>query len=110
MDASRSKNRSKRASKPILGSNDREIMPLEYLLDAMNDDSVSLRRRDSIAKKIAPYLHAKLGRVSAEELSAASVGTNLENVIQDEADTEDGPAAGAESHAYNRRVAFSNLD
>jgi hypothetical protein len=84
----KSKNRSKHDSKRA-GSSNAEIRPLEYLLAAMNDNGAPMKRRLAIAKKIAPYFHAKLKPISPEELFT-------ENFIEDGAETEDDADTDAE--------------
>ena len=40
------------------------MMPLDYMLSVMRDDSADIKRRDAMSIAAAPYLHAK---VSAEQ-------------------------------------------
>lgn len=39
------------------------VLPLDYLLAVMRDESVEDERRDKAANAAAPYLHAKLASV-----------------------------------------------
>lgn len=39
------------------------VLPLDYLLSVMRDESLDPERRDKAANAAAPYLHAKLSSV-----------------------------------------------
>jgi hypothetical protein len=61
--ARKSKNQSTVGARPagkIADSEAGELTPIELLLDLMNDERLSHRQRDRIAKKLAPYFHPKL--------------------------------------------------
>jgi hypothetical protein len=40
-------------------------MPLDYMLRVMRDPNVPARRRDEMAKAVAPYLHARLAPIES---------------------------------------------
>ncbi len=92
----RSTKRSKRASTTDRWSNSIEVKPLQYLLEALNDDSVPAKLGDAIAKKLLPRFHEKLRPISHEEVLEAAIC---------EAEAEEADTA-AERRAYIRRVAF----
>ena len=63
-----------------------ELTPLGYLFYLMNDETLPDRQRMAIAKKLAPYFHAKLKPVRAGELPYASIlnePTDIEDAVSD---------------------------
>ena len=58
-------------------------MPVDYMLRIMRDENVDARRRDDMAKSVAPYLHPKLSSV---QQSGEDKGPLI--VILDERDAE----------------------
>jgi hypothetical protein len=73
-----------------------ELTPIEALLDLMNDERLSHRQRDRIAKKLAPYFHPKLKSIPPEQLSYAFT-------------PNDQPDEDAESAAQQREGVRKNL-
>ena len=43
------------------------VMPLDYMLQVLNDDKQSKSRRDAMAKAAAPYIHARLAAVEVKD-------------------------------------------
>ena len=68
--------RAKAAGKP---------MPLDYLLDVMNDPAQGLRERLSAAIAAAPYVHPRLAsvQVSGEVKDRSQLNTDLLNALKD---------------------------
>ena len=78
--------------------------PLEYLFELMNDERLSLMQRAAIAKKIAPYFHAKPKRVPATSAPAILTSSDVEDPTEDEAEMI------AERRERIRRKLFRDFD
>jgi phage terminase small subunit len=48
----------------------RRRTPLAYMLENMNDPTVSVERRDALAIAAAPYVHSKVGRAGKKARQA----------------------------------------
>lgn len=53
-------------------------MPLDYMLRVMRDPSAPAKRRDEMAKAVAPYVHAKLSSVEHSPLQGEPRVTGIE--------------------------------
>ena len=69
---------------------DPKMMPLDYMLSVIRDETASKARRDRMATVAAPYCHAKLSDVTkgkkdqqAEAAETAGVGTPWANVLDE---------------------------
>ena len=67
-----------------------ERTPLEHLLALMNDSSLPPMRRQAIARKLAPYFHAKLKPISAGEGLVTPTSAADEKAAEDEAAEDSG--------------------
>ena len=67
-----------------------ERTPLEHLLALMNDSSLPPMRSQAIARRLAPYFHAKLKPISAGEGLVTPTSAADEKAAEDEAAEDSG--------------------
>ena len=79
-----------------------EIIPLDYLLRLMNDETLSRMEQQAIAVKIAPYFHPKLKR-----LLPGQVPYDYPSILDDPADNLD---AASDAHERIRKKLFERFD
>jgi len=81
-----------------------EIIPLDYLLRLMNDETLSRMERQAIAVKIAPYFHPKLKR-----LLPGQVPYDYPFIVDDPTDDLDA-ASDAQQDERIRKKLFGRFD
>ena len=59
-------------------------LPLEYMLRVMRDKNADISRRDSMAEKAAPFLHAKLASVTHTGANGGPILTRDVSKLTDE--------------------------
>jgi hypothetical protein len=96
------RSRTRKSQKAI--NETRIVDPLEYLLDAMNDERLTLMQRGAIAKKLAPYFHPKLKPISAEQAAGNFGFLGLEDGQEHKAE-----AIAAKRESLRRRL-FDEFD
>ena len=81
-----------------------EIIPLDYLLRLMNDETLSRMERQAIAVKIAPYFHPKLKR-----LRPGQVPYDYPFVVDDPTDNLDAASDANQGERIRKRL-FERFD
>ncbi len=60
------------------------LLPLEHMLEVLNDQNASPERRDAAAKCAAPYFHPRLSVVLLEEKEMKTCSIDFDKLTDDE--------------------------
>jgi len=58
-----------------------KLLPLEYMLRVMRDESADQRRRDEMAKAAAPYLHARMMTHEVSGIGGGAIGVAVSGQV-----------------------------